>query len=166
MPAGQMVPTSPCHGHALAPTFGHAAPMLLSRRAALVACLALACPVVFGATAPMASAQAPPGLIGHWRAEAIGAAPRPDITFTTEGRAHGSSGCNRFVGGFTLDGAALRFEPIAGTRMACEDPAMTVEQRFLDALAAVRGWRMEGGALLLTDGAGATVLRLQRADAR
>lgn len=49
--------------------------------------------------------------------------------------------------------------------MACEPPAMEVEQRFLDALAAVRGWRLEGPALLLTDGAGATVMRLLRAEA-
>lgn len=137
--------------------------MPLSRRTAMLACVALA-------AAPAAFAQAPSTPLGHWRADAIGAAPlpatpRPDITFAAEGRAYGSSGCNRFMGGFTLDGAALRFDPIAGTRMACEPPAMEVEQRFLDALAAVRGWRLEGPALLLTDGAGATVMRLLRAEA-
>lgn len=137
--------------------------MPLSRRSAMLACLALT-------AAPAAFAQAPSNLSGHWRTDAIGAArlpatPHPDITFGAEGRAYGSSGCNRFMGGFTLDGAALRFDPIAGTRMACEPPAMEVEQRFLDALAAVRGWRLEGPALLLTDGTGATVLRLLRAEA-
>ena len=36
------------------------------------------------------------------------------------------------------------------------------ERRFLDALATVRRWRMEGEALLLSDGAGVVVLRLGR----
>jgi putative lipoprotein len=128
----------------------------------VLACFALAAPTAFAAshTAP----------VGAWRVEAIGTTPlaaaaRPDITFTAEGRAHGSSGCNRFLGGFTLDGAALRFEPIAGTRMACESPAMELERHFLEALAAVHGWRMDGPALLLTNGAGATVLRLRRSEA-
>jgi putative lipoprotein len=141
-----------------------------SRRTALLAGLVLAATAVFGLGAPGVLAQAPASPIGSWRAAAVGAAPLPatpraDITFTAEGRAHGSSGCNRFMGGFTLDGAALRFDTIAGTRMACEAPAMELEQRFLDALAAVRGWRREGPSLLLTDGAGATVLRLLPAEA-
>lgn len=133
--------------------------MQICRRPALLACLALA--------APAAHAQDATGPMGAWVVEAIGATPlasshRADITFTAEGRAHGTTGCNRFMGGFTLEGAALRFSPIAGTRMACEPAAMDQEQRFHDALAATRGWRMDGAALVLTDGAGGTVLRLVR----
>ena len=137
--------------------------MVIHRRPALLACLLLA-------VAPASRAQLPDTPIGTWRAEAIGsvtlpAAPRSDITFTAEGRVHGTGGCNRFMGDFTLDGATLRFGPIAGTRMACEDPAMEQEMRFHDALAAVRGWRLDGPSLLLTDDAGATMLRLVRAEA-
>lgn len=133
--------------------------MDIHRRPALLACLALA--------APAALAEEAPGPTGAWVAEAIGgtalpASPRADITFSAEGRAHGSSGCNRFTGGFTRDGASLQFGPVAGTRMACEPAAMELEQRFHQALEAVRGWRMDGAALLLTDAAGATVLRLVR----
>lgn len=133
--------------------------MDITRRTALLACLALA--------APGALAQGGPSPAGAWVVAAIGAtsqagAPRADITFAAEGRAHGTTGCNRFTGGFTLDGASLRFGPVAGTRMACAPPAMDQERRFHEALEAVRGWRADGAALLLTDGAGATVLRLVR----
>ncbi len=134
-----------------------------TRRMALLACLAVAAPGAF--------AQGGASPSGAWVVDAIGAtrqaggAPRADITFAAEGRAHGTTGCNRFTGGFTLDGASLRFGPVAGTRMACAPPAMDQERRFHEALDAVRGWRADGAALLLTDGAGATVLRLVRARA-
>lgn len=83
-----------------------------------------------------------------------------DITFS-DGRAFGTSGCNRFTGGFTLDGAALRFGPVAGTRMACAPPAMAQEQHLHAAFDRVRGWRTDGTALLLTDEGGAALLRLE-----
>jgi heat shock protein HslJ len=47
--------------------------------------------------------------------------------------------------------------------MACDAPAMALEARFHAALATVRGWRIEGAALLLLDGAVAVALRLARA---
>ncbi|WP_230169367.1 YbaY family lipoprotein [Roseomonas sp. CECT 9278] len=97
--------------------------------------------------------------IGGWRAPA---APRADITFDGQGRAHGSGGCNRFNAGYVLDGAALRFGPAAQTNMACEPPAMALEARFHAALATVRAWRIEGAELLLLDGAGAAAIRLAR----
>ncbi|MEO3472272.1 META domain-containing protein [Roseomonas sp. CAU 1739] len=133
--------------------------MDITRCLALLAGLAIA--------APAAQAQDAAGPTGAWVVEAIGAtvlsgARRPDITFTDEHTAHGSSGCNRFMGGFTLEGATLQFDPVAGTRMACEPPLMEREQRFHAALEAVRGWRMDGAALLLTDTSGGTVLRLRR----
>lgn len=133
--------------------------MQIPRRHILAACLAIAAP------AALAQRAAFPG--GEWVVAAMGNLPvsapaRADITFTDAGRAHGRSFCNRFTGGFTLDGATLRFGPAAGTRMACEAPAMDLEQRFHLALEAVRGWRLDGEALLLTDEAGAPVLRLVR----
>ena len=136
--------------------------MDITRRTTLLACLALAAPGAF--------AQGGARPAGAWIVEAIGGTPlaggpRADITFTAEGGVHGTTGCNRFMGGFTLDGASLRFGPTAGTRMACPPPAMEQERRFHEALEAVRGWQAEGDALLLTDGTGATVLRLLRGPA-
>ena len=51
---------------------------------------------------------------------------------------------------------------MAQTNMACVEAAMDQEQRFHQALGAVRGFRIENGILHLTDDRGATVLRLAR----
>jgi putative lipoprotein len=110
-----------------------------------------------------------PALVGPaWVAQEIGgrgvaARVRTDITFGADGRAYGSGGCNRFTGGYTLEGPSLRFEAMASTNMACEPPTMDQEQRFHQALAGVRGWRIENGILHLTGEGGAPLLRLSRA---
>jgi heat shock protein HslJ len=44
--------------------------------------------------------------------------------------------------------------------MACVPAAMDQEQRFHAALAAVRGWRLDGTILHLADEAGTTLIRL------
>lgn len=75
-------------------------------------------------------------------------------------RVSGFAGCNRLMGTYELDGARLVFGGAATTRMACLD-GEDVEQRFLQAYAGVRGWRIEGGELLLTGADGATLLRMQ-----
>jgi putative lipoprotein len=70
----------------------------------------------------------------------------------------GSGGCNRFTGGFTLEGDALRFSRMASTMMACAD-GMEQEGRFLADLAKVARYRIAGDRLELQDDSGATVLR-------
>ncbi len=81
-----------------------------------------------------------------------------------EPRMAGWGGCNRIMGRYTLEGATLRFDGIAGTRRAClqEDGA---EDRFLAALSGVRGWRIEGGVLKLLSAGGGTLLDLRPAKA-
>jgi putative lipoprotein len=118
--------------------------------------------LLVGATAPEGLAGAP-WVVREIGGQPVPAAPRADITFDGQGRAHGTGGCNRFTGGYVLEGVALRFGPAAQTNMACDAPAMALEARFHAALATVRGWRIDGAALLLLDGAGAIVLRLARA---
>ncbi len=112
-----------------------------------------------------ADAASPVG--GLWIVEDIagrGVVDRLQTTLTLDGqgRAYGSGGCNRFTGGYTLDGAALRFGAMASTNMACVPAAMDQEARFHRALAEVAGWRMDGGILHLTNAGGAPVLRLAR----
>lgn len=108
----------------------------------------------------------PVGLL--WVAEDIGGRGvvdrlRTTLTLDADGRAHGSGGCNRFTGGYALEGTTLRFQRMASTQMACMPAAMEQERHFHEALAGVRGWRMENGLLHLTDEAGATLVRLSRA---
>jgi heat shock protein HslJ len=77
-------------------------------------------------------------------------------------RASGSSGCNRWSGPYTLEGEHLAFGPAAGTRMACMQ-GMEQEQAFLDAMAAVASWRVNGARLDLRDARGETVLQFAKA---
>ncbi|MGB5136099.1 MAG: META domain-containing protein [Prochlorococcaceae cyanobacterium] len=78
-------------------------------------------------------------------------------------RVSGSGGCNRLMGGFTLDGSTLRFSPLASTKMACAEPVMAFEMNVVRALEQVRGWRIEGNALSLLDAGGRPLLRYQAA---
>ncbi len=66
-------------------------------------------------------------------------------------QAAGFGGCNRLAGSYTLEGSALSFGPLVSTRMACPD-VMETEAAFGLALAAVRGWRLNGAELELTAG--------------
>jgi putative lipoprotein len=69
-------------------------------------------------------------------------------------------GCNRMMGGYALDGAALAFSQVASTMMACPPPLDAQERFFAAALAAVTGWRVEGGTLELVAG-DAPIMRLE-----
>jgi heat shock protein HslJ len=55
-------------------------------------------------------------------------------TASGQRRASGFSGCNRFMGAYTLKDGKLSFGPLAGTRMACMTPGGKIEGAFLDAL--------------------------------
>lgn len=68
-------------------------------------------------------------------------------------RVAGSSGCNRLLGAYTLDGDKLSFGRTAGTMMMCTQ-GMQQERAFLDALAEVVRWRIDGQRLLLFDAGG------------
>jgi heat shock protein HslJ len=51
-----------------------------------------------------------------------------------DGTISGSTGCNRFSGGYELDGTTLTAGPLATTRMACEEALMDQERAVLDVL--------------------------------
>jgi heat shock protein HslJ len=88
----------------------------------------------------------------------------PEITFTVQGdRIAGHSGCNRFFGTLT-EGATpgeIATGPLAGTRMACPEPAMALEQRFHQQMAGVKKFSFRATQLVLTyerDGALASMI--------
>lgn len=64
-------------------------------------------------------------------------------------RAFGDSGCNRFSGGCVVDGSDLQLGPLAVTRMACPDPAMQLESRFLARLGEARRYEIRSTWLVL-----------------
>lgn len=63
-------------------------------------------------------------------------------------------GCNQMVGGYTLDGGALRFTAGASTLMACPDPLGEREKALQAALAETRAWRITANTLEVGDSAG------------
>jgi len=76
----------------------------------------------------------------------------------SDGRATGSGGCNRYSGGYSLDGDQLSINPGGVTMMACPEPRAGVEQQFFTSLGQVRGYQINDGVLLLNDGAGKALL--------
>ena len=85
----------------------------------------------------------------------------PHMRLAPEGmRAQGFGGCNRFFGGYELDGQKLRFNKMGMTRMACLD-GMDQEQAFLKALEATVGWSIRGEHLELYGAGGALLARFE-----
>jgi heat shock protein HslJ len=115
---------------------------------------------VLSACAAPAGGNAPPLRGTVWQLGADGPNAAHIRLDDKELRLNGYGGCNRIMGRFVLEGSALRFDRIAGTRRAClEDDGG--EDRFLAALAGVRGWRIEGGVLKLLSEGGGTLLDLR-----
>jgi heat shock protein HslJ len=116
--------------------------------------------------APAAAAAAAVSLEGpSWRLTglpgkdkaALGSLPRPITARFERGRVTGFSGCNNFMGGYSLEGDRLRLDPLAGTMMACPEPAMSIENAFKAAFAGTLRYAIAGERLTLTSPAGATL---------
>ena len=71
------------------------------------------------------------------------------LTFGTDGRITGASGCNRFFARYEPNGHNLRISQIGGTRRMCPEIEMLAERRFLNALEKVGGWAKRNDDLIL-----------------
>lgn len=74
-----------------------------------------------------------------WRLTQLGEMPMDDDTpaylqFDVDGKVYGNGGCNRLTGTFALQDGRLTIGPLATTRMACPEPANSLEISFLEAL--------------------------------
>lgn len=121
------------------------------------------------APAPVAPAASDRPLIGvHWQLRELDgkqlATPkgqRPAFVLTSDGdRITGSGGCNRLMGAYQTDGSTLRFKGVATTMMACADPVMSQERKFLAALNSTASYRISGKILELLNAQGEVVARL------
>ena len=81
--------------------------------------------------------------------------------FSDEGRIAGSAGCNRYFGSYEQSEDALTISQVGSTRMACPEPLMNQEDRFLTALKTVARWERHGNRLDLLDAAGSLLLRFE-----
>jgi heat shock protein HslJ len=89
---------------------------------------------------------------------------RTAVTVSFEaGRVHGFSGCNQFMGSYTLEGQRLVLGAVGGTMMACPEPAMSIESRFLKSFSGALNVAVAGNALTLTPADGGKALQFERA---
>jgi heat shock protein HslJ len=116
---------------------------LLAAAAALVllvaACSSSGASPSSSASPASAGSPAPVGLAGtSWTlADLDGTTPAgaaPTLEFREDGTAGGMSGCNSYNGSYTVDGNTITFGPLISTKMACEQPLMTMESAYLAAL--------------------------------
>ncbi len=100
-------------------------------------------------------------LSGDWQAVDINGVPvsggRPiTLRLGSDRRAGGSSGCNSYSGSYRLASQqGIEFAPLAVTEMACEQPAMDQESRYLSILRGVQGYSFysdRGISLIAADG--------------
>lgn len=122
-----------------------------------------------GRTLPDTSARpvpTPPAMPETPRQPEPEALPRP--TLGVEGdRASGTTGCNRWTASVTWTArGAMRFGPVAATKMACSPALMAQERAFLEALQRTTRAERRGGELTLYPARGARLMRLFSISAR
>lgn len=107
---------------------------------------------------------APAGIEGpSWRltglpgkeAKVLAGLPRRVSARFDAGRVSGFSGCNTFAGGYTLEGARVTLGPLAGTMMACPEPAASIERTFKAAFTGSFRQALAGDRLTFTPESGA-----------
>lgn len=83
----------------------------------------------------------------------------PHLIFRDDGRVNGFSGCNRFVGEYTVSDANLLFDSMASTRMACPDDSR--ESVLYEVFSDTAGVFLEGKVLKLLDEQGRELARFE-----
>lgn len=79
------------------------------------------------------------------------------VTLTIDGaRWGGTSACNQYFTDVTRDGDGVTLGPVGGTEMACDEPRMTLEGSYWNALQEVSSATRDGDSLVLT-GEGVTL---------
>ena len=137
----------------------------MMNKSSLLAALAIA------TFSPSALADAPQAPVGKWLAEDIRGGGVIDRLQTTleirgDGQVSGTGGCNRYTGHATIEGASIKFGPLASTMMACTPAAMDQERKFFDALKEVTGWEIDStsGRLSLTGTGNKSLVRFADMD--
>jgi len=75
-------------------------------------------------------------------------------------QAAGTGGCNRYTGGYTLEGEQIRFSAIAATRMMCPE-GMDIEDAFFYLLEEARTYAVVESHLELYDADGSLLGRFE-----
>jgi heat shock protein HslJ len=88
------------------------------------------------------------------------------LEFANDGNVGGNGGCNSFGGPYQVEGNELTFGELISTLVACADSAqMEQEVRYLDALATVSAFQLEGDSLVISYNEGQEALNFVSATA-
>jgi heat shock protein HslJ len=71
------------------------------------------------------------------------------LIFPETGKIAGNGSCNRFFGSAEISGDTIKLGPLASTRMACPDPVMNQEMKYLAALQAAERFEWKDPNLLI-----------------
>ncbi len=85
-----------------------------------------------------------------------------DGTSGNQGVISGSSGCNQYSAGYTLNEANLSVSAVLQTQMACEQTVMEIETAFLMALETPSTYQITGDTLELTTAEGSLTFSASR----
>lgn len=130
----------------------------LSDHRALAGCCRIVAAAGAATTAPTTTALSIDG--ATWRltalrgldAKALRVGEEPVTARFQEGRVSGFSGCNRFFGGYTLDGDRIAIGQLAGSMMMCPEASMTLEHALTGSLAGTFQYAIAGQTLTLRSG--------------
>jgi heat shock protein HslJ len=83
----------------------------------------------------------------------------PTITFSTDKRVSGSTGCNQYSALFSTDGDRITIGALTATEIGCAAAQSAQEQLFLKGLDGAATWRLTPDGALEIDGQVALVAR-------
>jgi heat shock protein HslJ len=96
--------------------------------------------VVPAATIPSPVKPVATGLVGtEWALEDLAGTAvihgvQATLAFPDAAKVSGNGSCNRFFGSVEISGSIIKFGPLGSTRMACPEPVMDQESKYLAAL--------------------------------
>ena len=82
----------------------------------------------------------------------------PSLNFESDGRLTGSTGCNSFMGTYSITGNKIKLDPGAMTKKFCEGDR---EQKFLEAVRKTTNLRMSGKRIDLVDDRDVVLMQLK-----
>lgn len=87
----------------------------------------------------------------------------PTALFDAAGTVSGDAGCNSFMGPAVVDGSAIKIGPLASTRKACADDAITTQETaYLAALEGSTTYAIHGTKLELRDAGGSLMVSFEQ----
>ena len=90
----------------------------------------------------------------RWQLEDLAGKPvlansQATLAFPEAGKVAGNGSCNRFTGSVEIRGSAIKFGPLAATRMMCEPDASSQETQYLKTLEGAQRFEVKDGKLYL-----------------